>query len=148
MVFSLAMSFLIFTLVMRMAFQSKQHLQKIIPFNQTWANMCSSNNYNCYIFGHLNHKINVKPLTFSFWKIVSTTHSSWTMSTMSTSLTYKVYVTIALPLIGTFSIFTSTLKYYSLASSSPIFCSKIPLAFAWGFGSLAQKVMLVEIQYL
>jgi hypothetical protein len=76
------------------------------------------------------------------------------MSTMSTSLTYKVYVAIALPLIGTFSIFTSTLKYYSfafsptsLASSSPIFCSKIPLAFAWGFGSLAQKVMLDEIQY-
>jgi hypothetical protein len=65
--------------------------------------MCSSSNLNCYTFGHLNHKINVRPSTFSFWKIVSTTHSSWTMSTMSTSLTYKIYVTIALPLIGTFS---------------------------------------------
>ncbi len=67
------------------------------------VNMCSSKYLNCYTLGHLNHKINVKPSTFSFWKIVSTTHSSWTMSTMSMSLTYKVYVTIALPLIGTFS---------------------------------------------
>ncbi len=76
------------------------------------------------------------------------------MSTMFTSLTYKIHVTIALPFIGTFSKlhFYINLNYYSLtfsptslASSSPIFGSKNPLAFAWGFGSLAQKAMLDEI---
>lgn len=44
-------------------------------------------------------------------------------------------------------IFTLTLKYYSLAFSSPTFCSKNCLAIAQGFGSLAQKAMLNKIQY-